>query len=78
MQHHILCNISYVVIAESMRKSLKYTTNTCTIIAHAQKYRSTSYIHKDQNFLDPNLPFCTFTIGIQGRTYSIGILICSK
>ena len=27
MQHHILCNISYVVIAESMGKSLKYTTN---------------------------------------------------
>ena len=26
-QHHILCNISYVVIAESMGKSLKYTTN---------------------------------------------------
>ena len=26
MQHHILCNISYVVIAESMGKSLKYTT----------------------------------------------------
>ena len=26
MQHHFLCNISYVVIAESMGKSLKYTT----------------------------------------------------
>ena len=25
MQHHFLCNISYVVIAESMGKSLKYT-----------------------------------------------------
>ena len=31
MQHHILCNISYVVIAESMRKSLK-----CTIIIIVQ------------------------------------------
>ena len=27
MQHYFLCNISYVVIAESMGKSLKYTTN---------------------------------------------------
>ena len=27
IQHHILCNISYVVIAESMEKSLKYTTS---------------------------------------------------
>ena len=26
MQHHFLCNISYVVIAMSMGKSLKYTT----------------------------------------------------
>ena len=26
MQHHFLCNIGYVVIAESMGKSLKYTT----------------------------------------------------
>ena len=25
MQHHFLCNISYVVIAESMGKCLKYT-----------------------------------------------------
>ena len=25
MQHYFLCNISYVVIAESMGKSLKYT-----------------------------------------------------
>ena len=27
MQHHFLCNISYVVIAESMGKGLKYTTS---------------------------------------------------
>ena len=27
MQHHFLCKISYVVIAMSMGKSLKYTTN---------------------------------------------------
>ena len=27
MQHHFLCNISYVVIAMSMGKSLKYTTS---------------------------------------------------
>jgi hypothetical protein len=26
MQYHFLCNISYVVIAESMGKGLKYTT----------------------------------------------------
>ena len=26
MQHHFLCNISYVVIAASMGESLKYTT----------------------------------------------------
>ena len=26
MQHHFLCNIIYVVITESMGKSLKYTT----------------------------------------------------
>ena len=26
IQHHFLCNVSYVVIAESMGKSLKYTT----------------------------------------------------
>ena len=26
MQHYFLCNISYIVIAESMEKSLKYTT----------------------------------------------------
>ena len=32
MQHHILCNISYVVIAESMGKSLKYTTSV--FVAH--------------------------------------------
>ena len=32
MQHHFLCNISYVVIAESMGKSLKYTTNIHTYI----------------------------------------------
>ena len=27
MQHHFLCNISYVAIAMSMGKSLKYTTS---------------------------------------------------
>ena len=32
MQHHFLCNISYVVITESMEKSLKYTTNYNTRI----------------------------------------------
>ena len=30
MQHHFLCNISYVVIALSMGKSLNYTTNHST------------------------------------------------
>ena len=36
MQHHFLCNISYVVIAESMGESLKYTTNVhvCTCKIH--------------------------------------------
>ena len=29
MQHHFLCNISYVAIAMSMGKSLKYTTSIC-------------------------------------------------
>ena len=28
MQHHFLCNISYVAIAMSMGKSLKYTTSS--------------------------------------------------
>ena len=27
MQHHFLCNITYVVTAESMGKGLTYTTN---------------------------------------------------
>ena len=31
MQHHFLCNISYVVIAESMGKSLKYVYNNACI-----------------------------------------------
>jgi hypothetical protein len=31
MQHHFLCNISYVAIAESMGKSLKYTTNNFVV-----------------------------------------------
>ena len=41
MQHHFLCNISYIVIAESMGKSLKYTTMLddvhgvpCTVICY--------------------------------------------
>ena len=33
MQHHFLCNISYVVIAESMGKSLKYTTMVLILMA---------------------------------------------
>ena len=32
MQHHFLCNISFVVIAESVGKSLKYTTNIIIIL----------------------------------------------
>ena len=31
MQHHFLCNTSYVGTAESMGKSLKYTTITIVI-----------------------------------------------
>ena len=31
MQHHFLCNISYVAIAMSMGKSLKYTTNVYVV-----------------------------------------------
>ena len=34
MQHHFLCNISYVVIAESMGMSLKYTTSADDVINH--------------------------------------------
>ena len=34
MQHHFLCNISYLVIAASMENSLKYTTSLCCASEH--------------------------------------------
>ena len=46
MQHHFLCNISYVVIAESMGKSLKYTTSKH--IGHTQCVKSPIYSHNEQ------------------------------
>ena len=48
MQHHLLCNISYVVIAESMGKSLKYTTKlllvTLPVVVFVYNYRTESGI----------------------------------
>ena len=41
MQHHFLCNISYVVIAESMGKSLKYATMIIVLLQPLR--RSTIY-----------------------------------
>ena len=47
MQHHILCNISYVVIAESMGKSLKYTTiHIVMYIVYASAIGASGCTHK--------------------------------
>ena len=54
MQHHILCNISYVVIAESMGKSLK---TTIIYSAHAFFIRLIFVAAIDsENILQPKFP----------------------
>ena len=37
MQHHFLCNVSYVVIAGSMEKSFKYTTSKDVVVKEILK-----------------------------------------
>ena len=55
MQHHILCNISYVVIAESMGKSLKYTTIKPTPTTSIFTISSLQFSSASVSYIEPSV-----------------------